>query len=90
MFKHLRPILLITIGLALAFASAALTPPLYPWEQAAPTATSTLTATTITPSPAENEEMVPGTTSLILFLGTILVVIIVASIMWHRRDWERN
>jgi hypothetical protein len=89
MFKHLRPTLLITIGLALAFASAALTP-LHPWEQAAATATSTLTATTITPSPAENEEMVPGTTSLILFLGTILVVIIVASIMWHRRDWERR
>jgi hypothetical protein len=34
--------------------------------------------------------LIPGRTDLILLLGMILVVIIVASIMWHRRDWGKD
>jgi hypothetical protein len=89
MFKPLRPILLISIGLAIAFAVSALTPPSFPWEQAAPTATLVLATTTAAVTPTGNSEQVPGGTSVILLLGTFLVVIIIAAILWHRRDWDR-
>ena len=90
MFKQIRPVFLISIGLAIAFSSAALTPPFHPWGQTTSTATSTLNAATATAIPSVNPELIPGRTDLILLLGMILVVIVIASIVWHRRDWERK
>jgi len=90
MFKKIRPVFLILIGLAIAFSSAALTPPFHPWGQTLPTATSTLNPATVTAIPSGNQELIPGRTDLILLLGIILILIIIASIMWHRRDWERK
>jgi hypothetical protein len=90
MFKKIRPVLLISAGLASAFTSAALPPPIHDGGQAVPTATSTIITATATALPSGNLELIPGRTDLILLLGMVLVVIIVASIMWHRRDWERK
>jgi hypothetical protein len=90
MFKQIRPVFLISAGLAIAFSSAALNSPVHPWDQAMPTITSTLIIATATAVPSGNSELIPGRTDLILLLGMILVVIIVASIMWHRRDWGKE
>jgi hypothetical protein len=90
MFKQIRPIFLISAGLAIAFSSAALTSPIHSWGQVIPTATQTLITSTVTTVPSGNLELIPGRTDLILLLGMILVVIIVTSIMWHRRDWEKK
>jgi hypothetical protein len=90
MLKQLRPFFLVTIGLAIAFISGALTLPFHAAGQTASTATAMLSAPSLTSTPTAAKEMIPGSTSLILLLGTLLVVIIVASIMWHRRDWERK
>ena len=89
MIKTTRPILLITIGLAVALASAALASPDVSWVQTTLTATTTSALETITATAVHETEKVPGETNVILLLGAILVVIIVAAIMWHRRDWEK-
>lgn len=90
MIKKARPILLITIGLAIALASAALASPDVFWAQTTPTASVTSAIETITATAVQETEKVPGNTNIILLLGAILVVIIVAAIMWHRRDWEKK
>lgn len=89
MIKTARPILLITIGLAVALASAALTPPVFSWGQTTPTAIVTSATEAITATAVHETEKVPGETNIILLIGLILVVIIVAAIFWHRRDWEK-
>ena len=90
MFKQLRPFFLIIIGLGVALTSAALTLPFHAAGQTVPTPTAILSVPSLTSTQTAPKEMVPGSTSVILLLGTFLVVIIVASIMWHRRDWERK
>lgn len=82
--------LLITIGHAVAFTSAALASPTVSWMQTTPTTTVTFAGEVITATAVHEAEKVPGNTNIILLLGAILVVIIVAAIMWHRRDWEKN
>ncbi len=89
MIKPARPILLITIGLAVALASAALTPPVFSWKQTTPTAIITSATEGLTATAVRETEKVPGETNIILLFGVILVVIIVAAIFWHRRDWEK-
>jgi len=89
MVKATRPIFLIAIGLAVALASAALTPPLFPWRQTTPTAIATSPTEVLTATAVHETEKVPGETNIILLLGVVLVVIIVAAIFWHRRDWEK-
>lgn len=90
MIKTARPILLLTIGLAFALASAALAFPDISWVQTTPTPIVTSTTETITATAIHETEKVPGNTNIILLLGAILVVIIVTAIMWHRRDWEKS
>jgi len=90
MIKQARPILLITIGLAVALASAALAAPDVSWIQTTPTASVTSAVETIRATAVQETGKVPGNTNIILLLGAILVVIIVAAIMWHRRDWEKK
>jgi ABC-type transport system involved in cytochrome c biogenesis permease subunit len=87
--KQLRPVFLIFIGLALAIGSSALTPPTYSWGQVLPTSTPALATPTAMVTHLPEVEMVPGSTNMILLLGTLLVVIVVIAIMWHRRDWEK-
>lgn len=89
MIKTARPMLLITIGLAVALASAALASPVVSWVQTTPTAIVTSATEALTATAVHETEKVPGDTNIILLLGAILVVIIVAAIMWHRRDWEK-
>jgi len=89
MIKPARPILLITIGLAVVLASAALTPPVFSWKQTTPTAIITSATEDLIATAVLETEKAPGDTSIILLLGVILVVIIVAAIFWHRRDWEK-
>jgi hypothetical protein len=87
--KQLRPIFLIFIGLTFAIGSSALTPLTYSWRQVLPTTAPSIATPTATVTPMPEVEMVPGGTNLILLLGTLLVVIVVIAIMWHRRDWEK-
>jgi len=90
MIKTARPILLITIGLAFALASAALAFPDISWVQTTPTPIATSATEAITATAIHETEKVPGNTNIILLLGAILVAIIVAANTWHRRDWEKN
>jgi hypothetical protein len=89
MFKSLRSFFLITIGLTVALAGAALAPDSISLGQKAQAATTTPEVVTVIVTPFSKEEMVPGDTNIILLLGAILVVIIITAIMWHRRDWEK-
>lgn len=89
MHKKIRPFLLITIGMVVAFASSALAPSSLGLIQANPTSTPVLATVTVTATQFEKPELVPGDTNLILLLGTVLVVIILTAVIWHRRDWER-
>ena len=89
MYKNLRPAFFIFIGITLALASSALAPNTISMSQGAFTATAYLIQASQTPTPAQEKEMVPGETNLILLLGAILAVIIITAILWHRRDWER-
>jgi beta-lactamase regulating signal transducer with metallopeptidase domain len=90
MNKTARPMLLITIGLAVALASAALASPTVSRVQTTPSTTAISDTEVITATAVHETEKVPGNTNIILLLGAILVVIIVTAIMWHRRDWEKN
>ena len=89
MFKTLRPVFFLFIGIILALASSALAPNTIAGSQALPSTTATLAQTLATPTPVPEKEMVPGNTNIILILGAILVVIIITAILWHRRDWEK-
>lgn len=89
MFKSLRPVFLITIGLTAAMASAALAPHSIILGRNALTATATLEAAAVTATPVIEKEMIPGDTNIILLLGAILVIIIITAILWRRRDWEK-
>lgn len=88
--RSLRPILFISIGLAVALAGSALMPPSVPWGQTAQTATIIPVIVTVSATPVPEKEMVPGNTNIILLLGSMLVVIILTAVMWHRRDWEKK
>lgn len=88
MFKTLRPILLISVGIAFALASSVMVPS-FSQGQLFPSATATTEVITVTATVIHEPEMVPGETNIILLLGAVLVLIIISAIMWHRRDWER-
>jgi hypothetical protein len=88
MFKTLRPILLISVGIAFALASSVMVPS-FSQGQLLPSATATPEVITVTATAVQEAEKVPGDTNIILLLGAVLVVIIITAIMWHRRDWER-
>jgi hypothetical protein len=89
MIKSARPIILIAIGLSFALASTALATPVISWGQTTPTPVATSVLETLTATAVQETEKIPGETNIILLLGSILVVIIVVAIMWHRRDWEK-
>jgi hypothetical protein len=88
MYKTLRPILLISVGIAFALASSVMVPS-FSQGQLLPSTTATPKIITVTATAVQEAEKVPGDTNIILLLGAVLVVIIITAIMWHRRDWER-
>jgi hypothetical protein len=88
MFKTLRPILLISVGIAFALAGSVMVPS-FSQGQLLSSVTATPEVITVTATVIHVAEKVPGDTNIILLLGAVLVVIIISAIMWHRRDWER-
>jgi hypothetical protein len=85
-FKTLLPFLLIVLGIALAFASAALNLS-FPFAQGL---TPTPLAATATPTVVPVEGSQAGSTDGIVLMATLIVLIVFIPILLRRRDWMPN